>query len=207
VTKSHQFGDDGSLDFIRTSYDKAIDLQTINPQKQTFEKCTSGMFLGEVARHILVDLMQMGVLFKGQSSDFLNQKWCFSTRFLSEIESDPPGVYDNSRLVLDNLGIRSDDENDLACLRYICDSVSLRSAQLTSCALATLIKKMDVEKCTVGLDGGLCRRHPHYRTLVEQQMAHLLKDTKKIKLVFSEDGSGIGAALVAATYGKTANSE
>ncbi|XP_034473206.1 hexokinase type 2-like isoform X2 [Drosophila innubila] len=47
-TELGAFGDDGALDFIRTSYDKAIDLNTVNPEKQTFEKCTSGMFLGPI---------------------------------------------------------------------------------------------------------------------------------------------------------------
>ncbi|KAM8715006.1 hypothetical protein ACLKA7_002109 [Drosophila subpalustris] len=198
-TELGAFGENGALDLIRTIYDKSIDLQTPNPEKQTFEKCTSGMYLGEVVRHVVVDLMRMGVLFRGQPTEIIGQKWIFTTQYVSEIESDPPGKYHSARLVLDQVGIRSDSEPDLECLRYVCESVTMRSARLIACAIATLVNKMNVEECTVGLDGGLFRFHPHYRERIEDKLTLLLGNSKKVKLVLVEDGSGFGAALVAAT--------
>ncbi|XP_034097982.1 hexokinase type 2-like [Drosophila albomicans] len=199
-TELGAFGDNGSLDSVRTVYDKTLDIESVNPGSQTLEKCVSGMYLGEVVRHILLDLMRMGVLFRGMRPDEMQTKWIFRTRFISEIESDPPEVFHNARVVLYHLGIKTDDLNDMACLRYICDSISLRSAQLTSCAIVAMINQMNVESCTVAIDGGLCRYHPHYRNLIEQQMSILLKNASAYKIVLSEDGSGLGAALVAAAF-------
>ncbi|KAH8311126.1 hypothetical protein KR044_004502 [Drosophila immigrans] len=192
------FGDNGVLDFIRTSYDNAVDKQSINPKRQTFEKCISGMYLGELVRHVVVELMGKGVLFKGLDSQAIHERWRFQTSYISDIESDPVGNYRQAAMIMDQLGIRTNVEKDLACLRYICQTVSTRSAKLTSCALACLINKMNVKDCSVGIDGGVYRYHPHYHNLLMENMNVLLKGSAKYELIVSEDGSGRGAALIAA---------
>ncbi|KAH8400562.1 hypothetical protein KR222_006814, partial [Zaprionus bogoriensis] len=199
-TELGAFGDNGGLDFIRTRYDEVVDEQSVNPGRQLLEKCTSGMYLGELVRLIVLQLMHRGVLFRDQSPAALCEKWSFSTRFVSEIETDPPGYYDNACLVLAQLGIVSSEEAELACLHHICEAVSTRSAQLVSCALVALIEKMQLQHCTIGIDGGLFRHHPHFQQLVVKQMCALLKGDVHFDLVLVEDGSGRGAALVAATH-------
>ncbi|KAH8273931.1 hypothetical protein KR044_003920, partial [Drosophila immigrans] len=199
-TELGAFGDNGVLDSVRTVYDKQLDVASVNPARQVFEKCVSGMYLGELVRRILLDLMQMGVLFRGIETGELHRKWVFHTRYLSAIESDPPEVFHNARAVLNQLDISTANQNDMACLRYICDSISLRSAKLVACAIVALINQMNVDSCTIALDGGLCRNHPHYRIVLEQELSKLLKKPTEYKLVLSEDGSGLGAALVAATF-------
>jgi len=197
-TELGAFGDNGVLDFIRTSYDKDVDKQSINPNRQTFEKCISGMYLGELVRHIIVELMSRGLLFKRVSSGAIHEKWKFETRYISEIEADPPGTYRNASMIMDQLGIRTSNEKDLACLRYICQTITTRSAKLTSCALVCLINKMNAKDCSVGIDGGVYRYHPHYHKLLVENMNMMLKGSVKFELVLSEDGSGRGAALIAA---------
>lgn len=46
----------------------------------------SGMYLGEVARQVLLRLAKDGCLFKGHISDQLNTPMMFYTKYLSEIE-------------------------------------------------------------------------------------------------------------------------
>ncbi|XP_038629955.1 hexokinase-1-like [Scyliorhinus canicula] len=62
------FGDDGSLDNFRTSYDKEVDAGSINPGTQLFEKMVSGLYLGELVRIILVKIIRDGILFTGKVS-------------------------------------------------------------------------------------------------------------------------------------------
>lgn len=47
---------------------------------------TSGMYLGEIVRQILIDLTKQGLLFRGQISERLQTKGIFETKFLSQIE-------------------------------------------------------------------------------------------------------------------------
>uniref|UniRef100_A0A8C3QCC6 Hexokinase-2 n=1 Tax=Geospiza parvula TaxID=87175 RepID=A0A8C3QCC6_GEOPR len=50
------FGDDGVLNDIRTEFDREIDMGSLNPGKQLFEKMISGMYMGELVRLILVKM-------------------------------------------------------------------------------------------------------------------------------------------------------
>ncbi|CAG0916946.1 unnamed protein product, partial [Notodromas monacha] len=47
----------------------------------------SGMYMGEIARLVLVDLTHNGLLFSGQSSPLLEEKGRFYTKYISEIET------------------------------------------------------------------------------------------------------------------------
>lgn len=47
---------------------------------------TSGMYLGEIVRQILIDLTKQGLLFRGQISESLRKRGIFETKFLSQIE-------------------------------------------------------------------------------------------------------------------------
>lgn len=54
------FGDDGSLDFIRTSFDKQIDEHTVNPGKQLHEKMISGKIF-EI--YMVITIIQYNIAF------------------------------------------------------------------------------------------------------------------------------------------------
>ena len=57
------FGDNGELDFVVTKWDRAVDEMSVNPGKQIFEKMISGMYMGELIRQVLVDLMKDDLIF------------------------------------------------------------------------------------------------------------------------------------------------
>lgn len=46
----------------------------------------SGMYLGEVARQVIVKLVEDGCLFNGRMSDKLSTPMLFYTKYISEIE-------------------------------------------------------------------------------------------------------------------------
>jgi len=61
----------------------------VNPKFQAFEKFISGMYLGELVRHILVALVDASpkpLLFSGHSSSILNKQNGFDASFMSAIE-------------------------------------------------------------------------------------------------------------------------
>nr|CAH7732662.1 unnamed protein product [Callosobruchus chinensis] len=196
--ESGAFGDDGALNFCRVEYDEIIDKRSINPGKQKHEKMISGMYLGDIVRLAALRFTKQGVMFGGKSSKLLETDDKFETRYVSEIESDPPGSYTNVKNVCEQLGLGHATEQDYKDLRYICECVSKRAAYLCSAMLATLMNKMGEKKVVVGIDGTLYKNHPHIHHWMVEKITQLVDPSIKFELMTSEDGSGRGAALVAA---------
>jgi hexokinase len=143
------FGDTGTLEFIRTEYDRIIDDNSINKGNQLFEKMISGMYMGEIVRLVLVKFTRAGFLFQGKTSDLLETKDKFFTKYVSEIESERPGEYNNVYEILHELGLYHATDDDCVNVRYICECVSSRAAHIVSAAIAMLIIKMDDPDITV----------------------------------------------------------
>ncbi|XP_063381358.1 hexokinase type 2 isoform X2 [Cydia fagiglandana] len=192
------FGDDGALDFVRTEFDREIDQHSVNPGKQIQEKMISGMYLGELVRLALVKFTRMGLLFGGRGSDLFFERGSFYTKYVSEIESDKPGDFTSCMEVLEELGLDHATEADMAAVRHVCECVSRRAAHLVSAGLAVLINKMGEPRVTVGIDGSVYRFHPHFHALMCEKITQLIRPGLQFDLMLSEDGSGRGAALVAA---------
>lgn len=193
------FGDNGCIDFVRTKWDHQIDQNSLNPGKQLFEKMISGMYMGELVRLVLIDLVQEKVLFGGQSSEPLRARFAFQTQYVSWIESDSKNAYVQTQRALEQMGLCDVAvQEDLEIVKLVCSRVSTRAAFLVSAAVACILKKINRPHTTVGVDGSVYRYHPHFHELMEKKIAELLAGRNAFSLMLSEDGSGRGAALVAA---------
>ncbi|KAM6222148.1 hexokinase-3 [Rhynchocyon petersi] len=195
------FGDDGVLDVPSTRFDASVDEASINPGRQRFEKLISGMYLGEIVRHILLHLNSLGVLFRGQQTQRLQTRDIFKTKFLSEIESDSLALR-QVRAILEDLGLPLTSDDALV-VREVCQVVSRRAAQLCGAGVAAVVEKIRENRglqeltVTVGVDGTLYKMHPHFSSLVAATVKELAPCCK-VTFLQSEDGSGKGAALVTA---------
>ena len=58
----------------------------VTPFLRRYEKMISGMYMGEIARQVLVELVDAGLLFPDQPCDALREKSMFFTKYISEIE-------------------------------------------------------------------------------------------------------------------------
>ncbi|KAK9881965.1 hypothetical protein WA026_018157 [Henosepilachna vigintioctopunctata] len=193
------FGDDGTLNFIRTPEDIQIDETSINPGKQIHEKMISGMYMGELVRLLILRCVKARLLFGGRDSVDLNQKDKFQTKYVSEIEAQKPGNHDRCKAILENLGMQNLSDQDLQNVRFICECVSRRAAHMCAAGLSTLIKKTEEKRITIGIDGSVYRHHPYFHYLMMEKMKVLVKPGVVFDLMLSEDGSGRGAALTAAS--------
>ncbi|KAF6280783.1 hexokinase 3 [Rhinolophus ferrumequinum] len=195
------FGDDGSLGTLSTCFDATVDQASINPGKQRFEKMISGMYLGEIVRHVLLHLTSLGVLFRGQQTQRLQTRDIFKTKFLSEIESDSLALR-QVRAILEDLGLPLTSDDALMVLE-VCQAVSQRAAQLCGAGVAAVVEKIRENRgleeltVTVGVDGTLYKMHPHFSRLVAATVQKLAPHCA-VTFLQSEDGSGKGAALVTA---------
>ena len=69
-----------------TPYDARLDRESAHPREQRFEKMISGMYLGEITRLVLCDLISTGELFAGRSSTTMETQDSFETANMSRIE-------------------------------------------------------------------------------------------------------------------------
>jgi len=192
------FGDKGEIDFLRTKWDKAVDQASLNPGRQTFEKLISGMYMGEIVRQVVLDLVEKKLIFENQSLDRLKVAGKFESKYVSMVESDPVGVFDKCREVLTELGMEDVSNEDCSTLRYVCECVSRRAGFMVAAGCTALLKKMNRKDVTIAVDGSLFRYHPHFANVMQSRINQLMGTDFKVKLMLSDDGSGRGAALVAA---------
>ncbi|NXG53751.1 HXK3 protein, partial [Psilopogon haemacephalus] len=195
------FGDNGCLDDFFTHFDQLVDEKTINVGKQRFEKLISGMYLGEIVRHILLALVEKQLLFRDKPCPKLQTKDIFQTKFLSTIEMEGLALQE-VQTILQDLELHASLE-DSALVREVCQTVSRRAAHLCAAGLAAVVEKMRENRglarltVTVGVDGTLYKMHPHFSRNLQQTLRDLAPNCA-VTFLQSEDGSGKGAALVAA---------
>ncbi|GAB1607890.1 hexokinase-2-like [Argonauta hians] len=193
------FGDNGCLDIVRTEYDRELDTYSINPGKQLVEKMIGGMYLGEIVRLTLERLSSEDLIFRGidHECDLFN-RGKFYTKYLSEIERDNGDFFENTKNILQELGVETYTLEDCKIVKYVCALISARAAFLASAGISTLINTLKRPEITVAIDGSLYRFHPRFHNLMSLKIQELVNPRYKFKLVLSHDGSGKGAAIVAA---------
>lgn len=142
-----------------TPYDNKLDRESINPRFQAFEKFISGMYLGEIARNVILSLIDAApkpLLFGGRSSALLNKQWGLDTALLSEIEeaweglgrfSLPGQVSEEERLrriqgvLAQRLELSPPDISlaDADTVRQVCTLIASRAARLSATAVAAIL--------------------------------------------------------------------
>ena len=184
----------------RTEYDERLDKATNNPEKQMMEKMISGMYLGEIARLVLSDMIRKKVLFAESKAKF--SRGNFRTRHMSLVESDKSESLMKIEGYLEGIGILDTTVVDRQVLKRVCRVVSKRAARISAAATSAVVTWMDPKlknKHTIAIDGTLYEKYPHFRKHMVDALKELHGDGyKRIKLTQAKDGSGIGVAIVAA---------
>jgi hexokinase len=167
----------------RNEFDIALDRATNNPGRQLMEKMMSGMYIGELARLVIMKAARGGVF----TGDVSLKKGAFMTEDMASIAS---------------VRLRGVGPGDMKIIRRICALVSRRAARISAAALAAVIAHIDPiisRRHVIAVDGRLYESYPGFRG----EIARTLKEIhprrhRRIKLTHVKDGSGLGAAVVAA---------
>lgn len=93
---------------------------------------------------------------------------------------------------------------------HLCDIVAIRGARLSAAGIFGILKKIgrdtikdgEKQKSVIALDGGLFEHYTKFSACMESTLRELLGEevAKTIVIEHSNDGSGIGAALLAASH-------
>jgi hexokinase len=165
---------------------------------------TAGLYLGDIFRLALVDLLENhpGLIFNNQDTSKLRKPYLLDASFLAAIEEDP---YENLSETLDlferTLNIRP-TVPELEMLRRLAELIGTRAARLSSCGVAAICIKKNIDSCHVGADGSVFTKYPHFKARGAQALREILNwapnEKDKVDILAAEDGSGVGAALIAA---------
>lgn len=128
--------------------------------------------------------------------------------FFFSCSDNTENLQETKDIIQSKLGITSTDD-ELKVLRRVSELIGLRAARLTACGLAAISKKKGWKEFHVGADGSVFHKYPHFKQRQAAAMGEILGWSKNpnpnaenpIEVVAAQDGSGVGAALIAAlTY-------
>ncbi|KAI5301737.1 glucokinase [Ascosphaera pollenicola] len=201
-----------------TQWDVDINKASVNKDYHMFEKRVSGVYLGELLRRVMLDLIQdkdtpLFAKSKIPDDSVLFQTYGIDTSFLSAVEADDSVELNAiANHLVQTLGIDNPTFEDCEAIQILCKCIGLRSARLAAVAISSvIIQSGRLEEHTaidIGVDGSLVELYPHYEEMIRMAMHEIpevgVEGEQKITIGIAKDGSGIGAALGAliATKGR-----
>lgn len=187
----------------RTKYDVQVDEESPRPGEQAFEKMCAGHYLGETFRLVLVEVAEKGLLFKGQGDEKLKTPYVLDTGFLSSVENDESSDLSEAKAQFkDKLDLDLSLE-ELTFCHHLAQTIGVRGARLCTCGVAAICRKKGIEKGHVAADGSVANKHPKFKQRWAEALGEVLdwdpqRTEDPITITSAEDGSGIGAAVIAA---------
>lgn len=217
---------DNQLNVLPTTrWDTALDEQSVNPGIQMYEKRVSGMFLGEILRLALLDLVKNEKVsfFRDENSSSndwksttniapessIYQQWGLDTSIMSVAAADNTPELSTLRQELDSvLRVYSPAMDDAQAFKAIAGAVARRSARLSAVAIAAIVLQTnslstatEEEPVDIGVDGSLVEHYPYFRDMIYEALRVIdgigEEGAKRIRIGIAKDGSGVGAALIA----------
>ncbi|OBZ82744.1 Hexokinase-1 [Choanephora cucurbitarum] len=185
-----------------TVYDNKMDRESVNVHQQLHEKMVAGMYLGEITRNAMLDLVDQLYLFDGKSSKELNKNWSFETAYMSTIEVDEtPELSDTAHILESVMNIPSTTLTDRQIVKRLCNAVGLRAARIAACHIAGVMRHLNKvnEEAIIAIDGSLFEFYPNFEKNMGQALSEIIGEQARSKVTFdlARDGSGLGAAIIA----------
>ena len=196
-------GNFDGVDSMQTDVDRRLDAES-GTSGQLMEKMIAGRYLGEVVR-----LRVSEAASRGEGSDGWLKKdggfavpYAFTTENLSDIAFDDSEDLTATMMQLGRLGVSNTTAVDRRLLREICVSVAQRSARVVAASIAataTCIDPLLENDHIVAADGSVFRGIPGYQAEIQRGLQDILgKGAERVQVCYLRDGSGLGAAVVAA---------
>eukprot|EP00922_Rhytidocystis_sp_ex-Travisia-forbesii_P048464 GHVS01072193.1.p1 GENE.GHVS01072193.1~~GHVS01072193.1.p1 ORF type:complete len:566 (+),score=91.08 GHVS01072193.1:55-1752(+) len=184
-----------------TDIDVQVDWETANRGRQLLEKLCSGAYLGELIRYSFLRV------FRNRAPPKAWTKESFSSEAAAVILNDTADSLNLSYNTMLKEWDVSMTHQDLLDLQALCVSVFNRSASLAAAAICAMCSRTGrlcatggSEGLTVAIDGSLYVKNPWYARQVRKHITDILGEVvaKQIVILAADDGSGQGAAILAA---------
>ena len=190
----------GNFDKLKaTVYDRLLDGASPSAGRQQLEKMVSGMYLGEIARRVIVEMTGKGLLFAGKHPAAFAGEYALTAEHLSLLAGGTD--------IFTDLGLADVSAADRQAVREIGRIVSTRSAAIAGAAIAAVVTWMDARleaEHAIAIDGSLFEKYPGYSDAMAALLQGLFGErAARIKLRLVKDGSGIGSAIIGAVAAST----
>lgn len=187
----------------RTKYDVQIDEESPRPDQQSYEKMIAGYYLGELIRLMLLDLYEKGLILKNQDITLLKKSFLFDTSVpaISEVDtSDDLIEIFKMFKELSNIELNLQERK---LVKRLSQLVAIRASRLSVCGIAAICQKRGYKTAHCAADGSVYNKYPGFKERAAQGLRDIFEwecDPKDdpIVIVHAEDGSGAGAAIIAA---------
>ncbi|MEW5316744.1 MAG: hypothetical protein WDW38_008095 [Sanguina aurantia] len=175
--------------------------------KHHFEKLVSGMFMGSVAGRILSTIAGKGAFFHPTFKAWLARTGSLPTANLAAIV-DGEGSVASVLVGSVGCGMTAREEETV---QQVCQLVARRSAMLVAVAIDGILTHNGWHarpvRATIAVDGGVYKKFRRYREMLGEAFAELQGDKAAelcplLNFTLSTDGSGLGAAVLAAAAAK-----
>ncbi|KAK5326198.1 hypothetical protein LTR70_002198 [Exophiala xenobiotica] len=199
-----------------TPYDEQIDADSPRPGEQAFEKLSAGLYLGEIYRRICIDMHARNLIFADADIAALREPYSIDTSFLSNVEDDrTPDLSTSADEFMSTFGIRM-TADELRFTRALAKLIATRGARLCATGIAAICRHQGLSSGHVAADGSVANKHPKFKKRWGRALGEILDWSQEdreerdesgegdesqmgpIVLTSAEDGSGVGAAVIAA---------
>ncbi|XP_044478842.1 hexokinase-3-like [Mangifera indica] len=214
-----EWGNFWSSHLPRTLYDIDLDVGSPNPNDMGFEKMISGMYLGDIVRRVILRMSQESDIF-GPDSSSLSVPFILRTPLMAAMhEDDSPELTVVDRILKEVLEISDVPLKVRKLVVKICDAVTCRAARLAAAGIVGILKKIGrdgssglasgrttsnvkMRRTVVAIEGGLYSNYTMFRQYLHEALTEILggEIAEHVILRETKDGSGIGAAILAALH-------
>ncbi|KAF5120824.1 Glucokinase [Metarhizium anisopliae] len=206
-----------------TRWDAALDRQSTYPGAHMFQKRISEVFLCEILRLVIVDMINKFSLFQDVDLSFYNtdatpnieknskiyQMWALDSSILSAAAADnTPDLSATRSMLKEKLSITAPSLEDTETFKAISAAIARRAARLSAVAIGAIALQSGKKLQDPGegvldvfVDGDLVEHYPGFQEMIYGALSIIddigPKGAAKIHITTAEGGSGVGAALMA----------
>ncbi|CAN1158305.1 At1g50460 [Linum perenne] len=215
-----EWGNFWSSHLPRTTYDNNLDSESPNPNDQGFEKMISGMYLGDIVRRVLLKISEKSDILGPVSSKLLMPFVLEMPSMVAMHEDDTPDLKVVADILRDKLEIQEVSLKARRLVVRLCDLVTRRAARLAAAGIVGILKKIGrdgtggikggrssrndtkMRRTVVAVEGRLYLSYMMFREYLHEALNEILGEdvAQHVVLRATEDGSCVGAALLAALH-------
>lgn len=200
--------------FPETRWDEELNRAHVLPDFQPLEYMTTGRYLGEILRLVIVEAVNTCQMFDGELPEVLQERYSLDTSLLAAIEEDTTvGCISSAETLQKELVLpRLPTTAEMSFLRSVVEAISQRAAAYLATALHALWSleheaSQQPTKTSVAANGSVVLMYPGFRTRCQNYVNELITSSTKIKHEFviepTYEATILGVAVAVAVASDT----
>ena len=203
----------------QTVWDETLNKTHVLPDFQPLEYMTTGRYLGELMRLIIVDAVESCGLFGGIMPISLLEPYTLDTVILAKLEEDTSiELTDSISMIFKEFGLKLSPTNtEVAFLRLVAQSISRRASAYMAVAIHALWsvqKETDINphtpfgtpKTSIACNGSVILKYPGFKSRCENYISRMVMEgstagvfrAEKVVLEPTYEAALVGAAVAVA---------